>query len=109
MAASLLDQLSQLVTPGLVNKVSAALGENEGGITRGLGAALPMLLAGAATRGSDSGFVGQLFNLVQDPGNDTSLVDDPTRLVGAGASGSPMMALGGRLLSSLFGGNVGAL
>jgi OOP family OmpA-OmpF porin len=109
MAASLLDQLTQLVTPDLVRKASAALGENEGGVTRGLGAALPMLLAGAATRSSDSGVLGQLFNLVQDPANDVGLVADPARLLGAGASASPAMGLGSRLLSMLFGGNVGAL
>jgi len=107
MSGSLLDSLSQMVTPDLLGQAASALGENQGGISRGMGAVLPMLLGGVASRANDTNFATSLFKLVSDQGNDLSALGNVTKLLSPGAPSSPMMALGGQLLSSLFGNNLG--
>jgi outer membrane protein OmpA-like peptidoglycan-associated protein len=74
-----------------------------------MSAVFPVLLGSLANRSSDSSFASTLFNLVSDPANDGSLVGNVASLLSPGASSSPMMALGGKLLGSLFGNNLGSL
>ena len=107
MSSSLLDSLSQMVTPDLLGQAASALGENQGGISRGMGAVLPMLLGGVASRANDTNFASSLFKMVSDPGNDMGALGNVASLLSPGASNSPLMALGGQLLSSLFGNNLG--
>lgn len=107
MTASLLDSLTQMVTPDLLSQAASALGENQGGVSRGMGAVLPMLLGGVASRANDTNFASSLFKLVSDPGNDLGALGNVASLLSPGASKSPAMALGGQLLSSLFGNNLG--
>jgi OmpA-OmpF porin, OOP family len=108
MAASLLDSLTTLITPDLASKAASMLGESDSGVRKGLGAALPVVLSGLASRADDAGFAGSLFDLVRSPANDDSVLNNISSLLGGGAS-SPMMGLGSSLLSSLFGGNVGSV
>ncbi len=109
MSSSLLDSLSQMVTPDLLSQAASALGENQGGVSRGIGAVLPMLLGGVASRANDTSFASSLFKLVTDPGNDLGAVGDLGKLLSPGAGTSPMMGLGSQLLGSLFGNNLGAV
>lgn len=108
MSGSLLDSLSQMVTPDLLSQAASALGENQGGVTRGIGAVLPMLLGGVATRATDTNFASSLFKLVTDPGTDLGALGNVANMLSPGAS-SPAQSLGSQLLSSLFGNNVGAV
>lgn len=109
MTASLLESLSGLVTPELIGKAAATFGDNEAAVSKGFGAALPLLLGSVAGRASDTNFASTLFSLVRDPANDGSLLSSAASLLGANASSSPMMALGGKFLSALFGSNLGSL
>jgi len=109
MSASLLDSLSSLITPDLIGRAASAFGENESTVTKGLGAAMPLLLGSVAHRASDPGFASTLFNLVRDPANDGSLLGNVASLLGPGAGSSSMMMLGAKLLSSLFGSNLGSV
>lgn len=104
MAATLLDSLSALITPDVATKAASMLGESDTAIRKGMGGALPVVLAGLASRAGDSGFAGSLFDLVSAPANDGNALNDVGSLLGAGGS-SPMTGLGGKLLSALFGGN----
>jgi outer membrane protein OmpA-like peptidoglycan-associated protein len=107
MSASLLDSLTSMVTPDLLGQAASALGENQGGVSRGMGAVLPMLLGGVASRANDTNFASSLFKMVSDPGNDLGALGNVASLLSPGASNSPAMALGGQLLNSLFGSNLG--
>jgi hypothetical protein len=109
MSSPLLDSLSQMVTPDLLSQAASALGENQGGVSRGIGAVLPMLLGGVASRANDTNFASSLFKLVTNPGNDLGAVGDLGKLLSPGAGSSPMMGLGSQLLGSLFGNNLGAV
>jgi outer membrane protein OmpA-like peptidoglycan-associated protein len=108
MSASLLESLSGLITPDLINKAAAAFGDHPDAVTKGINAALPMLLGGMAHRASEPSFASTLFNLVSDPANDGSLLGNVASLFGSNAASLPMMAVGGKLLSSLFGSNTSA-
>ena len=109
MSATLLDTLSGLLTPDMIGKAASALGESEPAVSKGMSAAFPVLLSSVANRADDPDFASTLFNLVRDPANDGSLLGNVASLLGPGASSSPMMALGGKLLGSLFGNNLGSL
>jgi OOP family OmpA-OmpF porin len=104
MSVSLLDGLTGLITPGVVSKAASMLGEPETAVGKGLGATLPALLGGVASRADDAGFASSLFDLVRSPSNDGSVLDNVSSLFGANGS-SPMKRLGGQLLGLLFGGN----
>jgi hypothetical protein len=108
MSSPLLESLSALITPDLVGKAASMLGESDTALNKGFGAVFPALLAGVANRAGDGTFASSLFNLVNEPANDGSLLNNVGSLLGASAS-SPMMALGGKLLGSLFGNNTGSL
>ena len=109
MSASLLDSLTALITPELASRAASMLGESDSSIRKGLGGgALPVMLTGLASRAGDPGFAGSLFDLVRSPANDDNVLNDVGGLLGSGTS-SPMMGLGGKLVSMLFGGNTTSL
>lgn len=103
MSDNLLDALSDLMTPSLLGRAAGALGEPEAAVSKGMGAVLPLLMGGLASRADDNDFMSSLFGLVTDKDNDPGILDDVGRLLGAGASSLPMMALGGKFLNLLFG------
>jgi len=109
MSNNLLADLSGLLTPDLIGKAASMLGDSEPAVSKGMSAVFPVLLGSLANRSSDSAFASTLFNLVRDPANDGSLLGNVAGLLSPGAASSPMMALGGKLLSTLFGNNLGSL
>jgi outer membrane protein OmpA-like peptidoglycan-associated protein len=109
MSESLLEGLSSLLTPELIGKAASMLGDSEPAVSKGMSAVFPVLLGSLANRSSDPGFASALFSLVRDPANDGSLLGNVAGLLSPGAASSPMMALGGKLLSTLFGNNLTSL
>jgi outer membrane protein OmpA-like peptidoglycan-associated protein len=109
MSSSLLDSLTVLITPDLVSKAASYFGDTEGTVAKGLGAALPLVLGGVATRASDDGFASGLFDLVSNPANDGGALNNVAGLLSPGAASSPLGTLGGRLLGSVFGDNIGSV
>jgi len=109
MSDNLLAGLNGLLTPDLIGKAASMLGDPEPAVSKGMGAAFPVLLGSLANRASDPAFASTLFNLVRDPANDGNLLGNVASLLSPGAASSPMMALGGKLLSTLFGSNLTSL
>ena len=105
MSNDLLSSLNGLLTPDLMSKAASFLGDSEPAVAKGMGAVFPVLLGSLANRSSDPSFASTLFNLVRDPANDGNLLGNVASLLSPGAASSPMMALGGKLLAALFGGN----
>ena len=108
MPASLLDSLTGLITPDLASRAASMLGESDSSTHKAMTAALPVVLTGLASRASDAGFAGSLFDLVRSPANDDNVLNNVAGLLGGGES-SPVMGLGGQLLAMLFGGNTSNL
>ena len=109
MNGSLIDAFSKLVTPNLLGNLSSALGESEAATSKTLAAAAPAVLAGMLGKASDHGAMGMLEGLLRDKSNDGSVLGNLSSLVGAGASDSPMGMLGGKLLSGVFGNQLGPI
>ena len=109
MSDNLLAGLRGLLTPDLIGKAASLLGESEPEVSKGMSAVFPVLLGSLANRASEPAFASTLFNLVRDPANDGSLLGNISNLFSPGAASSPMMALGGKLLSTLFGSNLTSL
>jgi outer membrane protein OmpA-like peptidoglycan-associated protein len=109
VSTDLLESLNRLLTPDFLGRAATALGDPEPAVSKGFGAAFPVILGGLAHRASDDEFASTLFNLVRDPANDGGLLDDLGRLFAPGAATSPMATLGNRLLGALFGNNLGGL
>jgi hypothetical protein len=109
MSDNLLAGLNGLLTPDLIGKAASLLGDSEPAVAKGMSAVFPVLLGSLANRSSDPAFASTLFNLVRDPANDGSLLGNVASLLSPGAASSPMMALGGKLISTLFGNNLTSL
>jgi OmpA-OmpF porin, OOP family len=107
--SSLVDGLKALITPGVVSKASSVFGESEFALTKGFDAALPMILGGLANKATDRSFMSNLFDLAKEPAVDGSILGNVASLLGSGTSSSPIMGLGSRLMSMLFGGNTSGL
>lgn len=109
MSTDLLEDLTGLLTPDLVGKAANVIGDAQPAVSKGLTAALPVLLGSIANRSSDANFASSLFALISDPANDGGLLGNVGSLLAPGAASSPMGQLGGRLLNLVFGNNLGSL
>jgi OmpA-OmpF porin, OOP family len=108
--ATLIDTLRSFVTPELLSQGSAALGESQGNVSRGLGTAFAAILAGLLAKSSDAGAMRQIMDLLMDRSVDPGAVRNPTELIGAdGLARSPLIDLGSRFLSSVLGPQTGAV
>jgi OOP family OmpA-OmpF porin len=108
--ATLIDTLRGLLTPDLVSQASTVLGESQGSVSRGLSSALPAILAGLLAKSGDSGIMRQLMDLLMDRSIDPGAARNPGDLMGAGGlAKSPLVDLGTRFLSTIFGTQTGAV
>jgi len=108
-AGDLIDSLKALITPDVVAKASSVFGESEAAVTKGFGAAVPTVLGALANKASNRSFMSNVFDLIKEPAADSSILGNIASLLGTGASSSPAMGLGSRLLSMLFGGNTSSI
>ena len=103
----LLDDVLRSLTPDLVSRASALFGEPEGALAKGLAAAAPSLLMGLVQKSNDASFVQRLLGLANEPSVSSF---DPASALSAISSGSgPLVDIGSRLLSSVFGANTSAV
>jgi heat shock protein HslJ len=103
MAKSLLEGLTGLVTPELLSNAARTIGTSEGSVASGLGAAFPTILAGLAGKAGKPDAMKSVFDLITNPANDAGVLRNPALAAGATDPKSPLGAMGGTLLSSLFG------
>ena len=93
-----IDGLKALVTPSLVTKASAALGESEATVTKGLGGALSTIFGALASKADDPGFMSTIFDMIKDPAAETNVFGAFT------APDASSNSLSSRFMSALFGG-----
>jgi OmpA-OmpF porin, OOP family len=103
--ASFLDEATSLLSPDLISKAASAFGVPADGIQKAMGAAMPTVLGAVAGKAGDSGFMGQLFEMVTHSSNTGSPASSAMDLIGsiAGGGSSPMMEMGKKLVGGLFG------
>ena len=101
--ATLIDTVRSFMTPGLLSQASTVLGESQANVSRGLGAAVPAILAALLAKSSDAGAMRQIMDLLTDRSIDPSAARNPAELMGTGGlPKSPLVDLARGFLSSLF-------
>ena len=101
---NLMELVKPHLTPALMQKVAAWLGESESGISKALSAIFPTVISAIVTKADHRGFVDTLNGILSSPNlNAIDLLDDVSRVFNSGNASSPSGELGARLLSSLFG------
>ena len=108
MSSNLLDSLSGLITPEVVSAASRQLGDSEGAISKGLGASFSSILLGLLSKAGSPEALRPAFDLISNPANDPSVLDDPRQLLVASSS-SPIATLGGNFLGSIFGSRLSSI
>jgi membrane-bound inhibitor of C-type lysozyme len=102
MPSDLLDSLNRLVTPSVVRGVAVHFGEPESAVAKGFTAAFPSILGALTTKAGNPDAFRALAALITNRANDSSMLEDPRRLL-AMAPSSPIARLGADFLSALFG------
>ncbi len=93
-----------LLTPALMQKAAAWLGESESGISKALSTIFPTLMGAALTKADNRSFVETLSSLLASPDlNAAALLSEPTQVYNSTYATHPTGALGASLLSALFG------
>lgn len=103
MSDNLLDSLTALMTPEVLGKAAAYLGEPEPAVSRGMSGAFAVLLNSLAGRTTEDSLMSSVFNLVNNPANDGSLLGNVTGMFTPGFASSQLGSLGGQFLNLLFG------
>jgi OmpA-OmpF porin, OOP family len=108
--ATILDSVRSLVTPDLLAQAATALGESQGNVSRGIGAAAPAILAGLLAKSNDTGIMRQIMDLLGNASLDSNLLRNLGGMLGeGGATRSPLADLAQRFLSALFGPQIGSV
>lgn len=108
MTTSLIDSLTNAVSPELTARLASGLGEPEQNVARGLNGGMASLLMGILSKSSDSSAMQQIFSTITDGANDGRVLDDPAALA-SGAADSSVMLLGRQFLTNVFGARAGAV
>lgn len=109
MAVNILDLAKAALTPDLMQKVSALIGESPGNTQKAVDGAIPSVLAGLLNFASSSADgPGRLISLLTQ-GNYASLLGNLPTLLSGGSSTQDFLKTGKDLLGTLFGGKLGAL
>lgn len=109
MAINLVDLLSKAVTPDLAASLGNAVGASDSSVASAIGAFLPMLVGGMATKAATPDGASGLFSLLTGSNVDSDIASTISGQLGSGQT-SALSQLGSTLLGSLFGGDkVGGL
>ena len=93
-----------LLTPAVMQKAAAWLGESESGISKALSTIFPTLMGAALTKSDNRGFTDALSSLLASPDlNAAALLSEPSQVFDSANANSATGALGASLLSALFG------
>ena len=107
MSSTLLQTATGLLRPDLIARASSLLGEPEGPVSKALTkGAVPLLLAGLATKSQESGGADRILGLLRDPAFDARALQSVPNLLAEGGALTGMRQLGEKLLALLFGGRL---
>lgn len=100
--ANILDELSGLVTPSLLNQVTSFTGESDSAVSKGLSALLPSLMGGLVDKAETggSGFT-QIFDMLKGSNSQGMLDNLPSLMKGESVAGIPSDVTSG-FMSMLF-------
>jgi outer membrane protein OmpA-like peptidoglycan-associated protein len=103
MATSLVDNIAQSMSSGLISKLSGITGESTSNLETGMSAAIRAMTASAAMRADDPTAMKQIHAMATDPDNDLSLPDRAEGLFSRVLSGSGQPTASDLIQSLLLG------
>jgi OmpA-OmpF porin, OOP family len=111
MASSIIDSVMSFLGPQVSGPLATQMGESTETIQRGLQGGAAAMLGGLASRAEEPGFMSQIFGLITNPAVASGGFSGLTSNLGSGAAAgsSPLMDLGGRFLSTIFGSRLGTV
>src|SRR4030095_3179481 len=109
MAANLIDSLKGLLTPDLLTLISSRSGESESSVSKGLNAALPLIMGALLQKSNDESTMSQIMSLLTSRANTADVLANPKVLLGGDPSSTAHTDLGSSLLSTLFGSQLGSV
>lgn len=106
---NILDAIKGYATPDLIAKAASYLGESESATRNGLGMAVPTLLGGILNSSSNQNTMSSIWNLINHKDNDDNLLSNLGGLFGGGHAATSESGIGGQLLNTVFGKNMGVV
>jgi hypothetical protein len=114
--SSLLDTLKSQISPEMIQNLATSLGESGTGVQSALQTSGVAMLASLASRASDTGFLGQIMNLVKGVGANAlgaaagaGSTYGSSAVTAAGTASSAASQAGSSLINMLFGGNTSSI
>ncbi len=108
MATTIMDTVTSFMGPQIVGPLASNLGVSTDTAQRGLQADSAAILSGLASKADEPGFLSQVYGMVTNPANTPSALSSLTSNVGS-ASASPLMDMGNRFVSTIFGSRLPAV
>lgn len=110
MAMNLIDAVKDYITPELLNLASSRMGETDTSVSRGLNAAIPLIMGALAQKSStDPGLMAQVMGLLTDRANTSDILGNLRGVLAGDPSTAPNTSLGSSLLSTIFGPQLGSV
>ena len=112
MATSIIDSVMSFMGPQVLGPLASQLGVSTDSVQRGLQGGSAAILSGLAAKAEEPGFLSQIFGMITNPANTPSALSGLTSNLGSAVSGvtsSPLMEMGGRFLSTIFGPRLSAV
>ena len=109
MSNSLVSTLSSLLDHHAISSLASRIGTSEESVSRGLPPTFAAILGAIASRSNESGPLRQIFDLISGAPEDSLSMTNINSFVSGNTLTSPLMDMGQRLLSTLFGNNQSAV
>ncbi|MDE1176433.1 MAG: OmpA family protein [Edaphobacter sp.] len=112
MSSSILENVMSFLGPQVSGALASQMGESSDTVQRGLEGGAAAMLSGLVAKSGEPGVMNQIFEMLTGPqtsGAISGLIANPvSAITGAGAA-SPLMDLGSKFLSLIFGTRMGAV
>ena len=103
--ADLVKTITDMLTPDLLQKAAALVGETPTVTQKGMGLAVPTVLSGLSNLASTDTGASQLLGLVNRLGGDGNLLNDLAGFLSGGSATQSSLSTAGEVLQTIFGGN----
>ena len=105
---NVVDLLKAYLTPELISKASAHIGESEHATSKGLESVIPALLGGVLNASSNPSSINQIWDLINHKDNHASLLNNVSSLIGENSI-EMNQGISSTFLNLLFGSNQSSL
>src|SRR5262245_10712228 len=109
MATDLTDLIGRYLTPDLIQKAAAYVGESPAATQRAMGGIVPTIVAALSGLASTSGGPQQIVRALEAGKCDGSGLDNLSGYFAGGATTQSVMTFGKQMLETLFGAKVGGV